>query len=84
MPPKGPSPFDHLILGHRQRSDILHPLRAGVDTPQSLEDLILELGNPCGDIADWYGKTSFLKRVWQSKTDVMLRSTHASWMRKHT
>jgi hypothetical protein len=71
MPHKGLSgisPFDYLILGHRQRSDILHPLRAGVDTPQSLEDLILVLES-LRDIADWCGEIDSLKRVWRSETE---------------
>ena len=71
MPHKGlsgVSPFDYLILGHRQRSDILHPLRAGVDTPQSLEDLMLVLQS-MRDIADWCGEIDSLKRVWRSERE---------------
>ena len=71
MPHKGlagASPFDYLILGHRQRLDILAPmsgLQGWMGTPQEEEDLALVLDS-LRQVADWCGEITAVQRAIDS------------------
>jgi len=64
----GVSPYDYLILGHRQRLDILAPisgLQGWMGTPQEEEDLALVLDS-VRQVADWCGEITAVQRAIDS------------------
>ena len=63
----GVSPFDNLVLGHRQRSDCLAPLTGSLGTLQAEEDLALTL-QALRQVADWCGEMCALKRTVESES----------------
>jgi hypothetical protein len=71
MPHKGlagVSPFDYLVLGHRQRLDIMAPvsgLAGWMGTPQEEEDLAMVLDS-LRQVADWCGEIVAVKRAVES------------------